>query len=185
MGITRACQGAIFGVNLTIRNDDPGHFRGKAAAAEYLLSIRNMPISQNAQFTGEADKDREYEHPKGASIARAIKSILDKNKWMTKEIDNWRDCGWSIECSRANDRLEIAIADNTDNNWMLQIAPFYTPGLLGRLFGKTPSATSLSCYELSCLVDSAIRADSRYTNIKWRWDGFPEESNSTPSPTKP
>jgi hypothetical protein len=141
-----------------------------------------MKISQNLRFSGVAPVDKEYDHPPGISIARLLESKLEKMEWETQEIDNWRDCGWFFQCKKEKANLEIALAGNDKNEWMLQIKPAYLPGIIGKLFGKVPSAGSNECYVLAKQVSKILIEESNYSNFKWCRNGFPDKNKSTPEP---
>lgn len=141
-----------------------------------------MPISQNVTFVGEAQSDPEFDHPAGASIARRLEAGLRNAGWLVSDIDNWRDCGWSIECSRGDVRLEVSLALIDPGKWMLQVAPWKVPGPLGRLFGKRPSAMPADVLDLAKAVHAQLVQEARYSQFSWCWDGFPEEGNSASEP---
>jgi hypothetical protein len=102
----------------------------------------SVVISQNARFSGEASPDSEFEHPPGASISKFLRDTLLKRGWQVSEIENWRDGGWSIKCSRPPSELELVIAKMAvGEEWFLQISPTYVPGLVGRLLKKQVSAS--------------------------------------------
>jgi hypothetical protein len=145
-----------------------------------------MANSQNVRFSGQAPEDKEFDHPKGASIARLIRSQLKSMGWTTGDFDNWRDSGWSIPCSKDNACLDVVIAGlREETEWMLQIAPAYSPGLLGRLLGKKSSATPKDCFVLAKQVHEILKAEKQFSQFMWCWDDFPDEKNGTAGPTEP
>jgi hypothetical protein len=137
--------------------------------------------SQNVRFEGVVPADKEFEHPAGASLARALEAELGKAGWKTAEFDNWRDCGWSIPCSRGLVSIEIVLSQ-WEQAWMLQVAPAESPGLLGGLFGKKASASPSDVLQLARDVHRFLSTEGHFSNIGWRWDGFPDKSNATPEP---
>jgi hypothetical protein len=142
-----------------------------------------MAISQNARFSGEATADAEFEHPPGASIARLLKDALAKRGWEVSDIDNWRDGGWSITCRRPASKLELVIAKMArGEEWFLQIAPSYVPGLVGWLLSKPASAPPDAIQALAQDAFSVLSENGRFRGFMWCWDGPPEEGNSTPEP---
>src|SRR5262245_37348807 len=92
-----------------------------------LLS-HDMPISQNLRFIATVPKDAELDHPAGAALLRRLSSELAKAGWSTDEIDNWRDCGWSVGCRRNDSQLEIVVSQIEGGQWMLQVSPRNVPG---------------------------------------------------------
>jgi hypothetical protein len=143
-----------------------------------------MPISQNARFTGPASVDREFEHPPGASIARRLSEGLANRGWVASEIDNWRDSGWSIRCGRGASTLELTVAKGAeDDEWFLQIAPAYVPGIIGRLRNKPASATPDDIHALAMDTHDTLTASGRFGGFMWQWDGPPDATTSTPTPT--
>ena len=142
-----------------------------------------MAISQNARFSGEAVPDAEFEHPPGASIARLLKDALAQRGWEVSDIDNWRDGGWSITCCRLASKLELVIAKMAvGEEWFLQIAPSYVPGLFGWLFSKPASAAPEAIQALARDAFAVLSESGRFASFMWCWDGFPDERNSTPEP---
>lgn len=144
-----------------------------------------MPISQNVAFTGDAEPDAEFDRPPGVSIARLLTKDLKSAGWEVSEFDNWRDCGWSLDCTRGNAQLRVVLAETGESAWMLQIAPLRMPGLVERLFGfgRRPSATASDILALAQAVHGILTQQSRFSDWKWRWDGPPSAKHSTPKPT--
>jgi hypothetical protein len=143
-----------------------------------------MPISQNARFCGEAGLDEDIEDRPGKSIAALLASALIKQGWATSDLDCWRDCGWSFTCRRAAASLELVIAEAT-GEWFLQIAPSYVPGLAGRLRKKPASASADDVQALARDVFAVLSEGERFSQFKWCWDGFPQETNSSHTPMPP
>lgn len=147
-----------------------------------------MAISQNLIFEGSCESNSEFEHPKGYSLAQLLAQRIGMNSWQSQDPEGWRGVGWSIRCSLAQKDIEVVLSEFQDNQWMLQIAPSTVPqlGFWARLFGKqlneTPSAEPEDCLSIANLVHE-ILLDNGYTTKGWCWDGFPDESNSTESPS--
>jgi hypothetical protein len=145
-----------------------------------------MPTSQNLRFVGDAAPDAEFGHPAGASIARLLKIGLAGRGWDSSEIENWRDSGWSISCKRDASMLEVSLAQLTDNrHWMLQIAPAAVPGVIGRLFGRSPSAQPTAVLDLALQVHAVLTELGQFCGFNWCWDDYPDEHNSTSEPSQP
>ena len=138
--------------------------------------------SQNVLFKGAPPVDQEFEHPPGCYIARALHKALAESDWEPSAFDNWRDCGWSIECTQGASSLQIAIARVEDDTWMLQVSPMRAPGLLGRLLKKEPSADPAQCLSLAKIVHDIMSSDALFSGFQWCWDGYPNDSNSTSEP---
>src|SRR4051812_21059987 len=111
-----------------------------------------MPISQNLWFTAEVPKDLEFENPEGAALMRSLSTELAAAGWQSDEMDNWRDCGWSVVCQRGPSELEVVVSQIEDGQWMLQVSPKKKPGAIGRLFGGKPSAGPSEVQELAVAV---------------------------------
>jgi hypothetical protein len=141
-----------------------------------------MPISQNVRFTATVPLDAEFEHPPGAALIRRLSSELGKAGWKTDEMDNWRDCGWSIVCRRDSAELEVAVILVNRGYWILQINPWRRPGLIGRLFGTKLSASATDVHELALAVHRGLSTLHYLGSPQWRWDAFPDEHHSTPEP---
>jgi hypothetical protein len=142
-----------------------------------------MAISQNGRFSGEATPDAEFDHPPGASIARLLRDSLAKRGWEVSDIDNWRDGGWSITCCRLPSKLELVIVKMAaGEEWFLQIAPTYVPGLVGWLLKKQASAPPDAVQALAQDAFSVLSENGRFGDFMWCWDRPPEAGNSTPEP---
>jgi hypothetical protein len=141
-----------------------------------------LPISQNARFHGNAPPDEEFDHPAGASMARMLLKGLQGAGWSVAGFDNWRDCGWSLDCARGESRLRIAFSQIEDGQWMLQVAPSRVPGWVGRWFGASVSAQPSQTTELANLIHAILEAEGDFHGFLWTWDGFPEKENSHPRP---
>ena len=89
-----------------------------------------MPISQNLMFSATVAKDAEFDHPPGALLVRKLSEQLKASEWNVDEMDNWRDCGWSVSCRANLSELEIVLSQIRDGEWMLQVAPRKVPGIL-------------------------------------------------------
>ena len=142
-----------------------------------------MAISQNACFSGEAAPDDEFEHPPGASIARLLRAALAMRGWGVSDIDNWRDGGWSVTCCRPASKLELVISKMVvGEEWFLQIAPTYVPGLVGWLLSRPTSAPPDAIQALAQDAFSVLSENGQFRDFMWCWDGPPEPDNSTPEP---
>ena len=112
--------------------------------------MRIMPISQNLRFMATVQKDTGFEHPPGAALMRSLASELAAVGWSADKPENWRDCGWSIGCRRGASELEVVVVQIKDGEWLLQVSPKITAGLIGRLFGSKPSASPGDVHAGSC-----------------------------------
>lgn len=140
-----------------------------------------MPISQNLRFRAAIPKDPEFEHPPGALLMRRLSTELAKG-WVTEEMDNWRDSGWSMVCRRGTAALEVVFAQVADGEWLLQISPQRVPGLIGRWLGCKPSAEPANVHKLAQAIHHALSTLQYLGEPQWRWDGSPDEAHSTPEP---
>lgn len=142
-----------------------------------------MSTSQNCVFTATPAKDIEFEHPPGATLARFVGRELNTSGWSTSDIENWRDCGWSVGCGRAEKKLEIVLAPlPNDDRWMLQVAPKSVAGIVARLVGRTSSATQADVLSLAAEVDRILKKSGLAREILWCWDGFPKAGTGTFQP---
>jgi len=141
-----------------------------------------MPTSQNLGFAARVPADAEFDHPAGATLVRHLSRALPAAGWSTQEMENWRDCGWSLVCYRALSELEVVVSQIEAGEWMLQVNPRRVPGFISRLFGSKPSATPKDVHELALAVHGTLSKAQLLGRPRWRWDGFPDETNSTPKP---
>jgi len=144
-----------------------------------------MPCSQNVAFEGIAPSDAEFAHPPGLSIIRMLTTGLRNAGWSVSDFENWRDCGWSLECNRQEATLLVALAQTEGQKWMLQISPLRVPGPLGRLFGGKRSAAPRDVFELARAVHALLAHETTFSQMRWRWDGYPDEARSTLEPAEP
>lgn len=142
-----------------------------------------MSTSQNCAFSARPEKDAEFEHPAGAMLARLVGRELKAAGWATSAIENWRDCGWSVDCEREEKKLEVVVAALPDDGrWMLQIAPRSVAGFVGRLFGRTSSATQTDVLALAKEVDRVLKKSGQTGYTLWCRDGFPKSGIATNQP---
>ena len=141
-----------------------------------------MPISQNLRFTASVPKDAEFDHPAGAALMRRLSAELAAAGWRTDEMDNWRDCGWSVVCHRGSSQLEVVVSWVARGYWMLQINPRGVPGVISSLFGSKPTASTADVHELALAIQQVLSTLQYLGSPQWRWDGFPDEKHSTSEP---
>jgi hypothetical protein len=141
-----------------------------------------MPTSQNLRFIATVPKDVEFEHPPGAFLMRHLSRELVAAGWSTDEMDNWRDCGWSIACRKDSADLEVVLSWVDRGYWMLQVSPRQVPGLIARSLGAKRSAAPADVHGLALAVHRALSTLQYLGSPQWRWDGFPDEKHSTPEP---
>lgn len=141
-----------------------------------------MPISQNLKFTATVPMDAEYDHPPGAALMRRLATELVAAGWSADEMDNWRDCGWSVDCRKGLSELEVVVCHIPGEQWLLQVSPRRKCGLMGSLFGCKPSASSRDVLDLAIAVRRGLSKLNYLGNPQWRWDGFPDEKHSTTEP---
>lgn len=140
--------------------------------------------SQNVLFVGESPGDEEYDPP-GAFIARQVAEGLRSNGFSPSPIDNWRDCGWSMDLEFGDAELQIALTATAEpKGWMLQIACMNDPGFIGRLLGKRFVDRSSEIFETALAVHDSL-VSSGFTHIRWCLDGYPDDAESTPQPVRP
>ena len=141
-----------------------------------------MPFSQNLRFAAIDPKDDEFEHPAGAGLMRRLSAELAAAGWRTTDMENWRDCGWSVGCGKGLAELQVVLSQIQDGQWLLQVGPQRRPGVIGSLFGAKPSATAGDVHELAITVHRGLSRLGSLGSPQWRWDGFPDENNSTSEP---
>lgn len=122
-----------------------------------------------AEFKGVAPADAEFDHPAGASLARVLQASLQVAGWDIEDFDNWRDCGWVVDCRRPPTEVEVVVTEMSPGEWLLQVAPRHAPGLIGRLFGGKPSAAHDHVLELARVVHSTLIAQRHFSGVQWQW----------------
>jgi hypothetical protein len=86
-----------------------------------------------------------------------------------------------LVASRGSEEVEVVVTPNEDGEVFLQIAPYRTPGFLGRLMKKEPSATRESVQAVAELAHHYLTAKG-FGSQRWRWDGYPDDATGTASP---
>ena len=135
-----------------------------------------MSVSQNAVFKCSDFRINDSGYPPGEQLATYLFNILKKDR-QVHNFENWRDCGWFFECSKNNIKLELIISYMDSNQWFLQIAPSYIPGIFGRIKRKQPSASYSDILELSKDIHNVLSSDQRFSDLRWKWDGRPDEKS--------
>jgi hypothetical protein len=139
-------------------------------------------LSQNVLFVGESTGDDPHEHPPGAGIAQRIANSLGEQGFLPGSIDNWRDCGWSIELLLGQAVLEIGLAATAEPKlWMLQVACLNHPGFLARIFGAKKLDCSKELFEVASAIHRAL-VSAGYAEIRWRVDGYPDDGDNSREP---
>lgn len=132
--------------------------------------------SQNASFRGRVQEDPDA-HPLGLPIAELIHAKLKDDGHCPTEIDNWRDCGWSIAVDVEGAQIEVVLSGTNDEEiWMLQVSCANDAGVLARLLGKKFIDRSNEVVAISRLVHSALLSHG-FTDQHWRIDGFPGDDD--------
>jgi hypothetical protein len=118
-------------------------------------------------------------------IARLLHVGLGQRGYHVGEIENYRDSGWNLSCSMGEAKMEVALARFVDGSqWLLQIAPAYLPGIIGRLLGKKQSADPSNLFALAQDIHELLRTQGQFFAFEWYWDGYPEDDASTPQPVQ-
>ena len=146
--------------------------------------------SLNLIFRTSSFQDEQHEAPAGFAVAQWLQRGVAESGWHAEAPENWRDSGWSIQCSRGARTLELALGaiskpHTGTTEWFLQVAPMKQPGFLARALGRRASASPEDCYALAQTLQSALVSDARCAGLKWRWNGPPDEMNSTREPLPP
>ncbi|MEM9159584.1 MAG: hypothetical protein AAGB46_11085 [Verrucomicrobiota bacterium] len=141
--------------------------------------------SLNARFQKEFPVDQEFPHPRGFQLARKLQSHLGADEWVIDEIETWRDSGWSLTSQAKRREIRISFSSTEQYEWILQISPQDSHGLIGSLFGAKQGATDENILQIGVLCDKVLKADFDLKEILWCWDAFPEPKNATREPQRP
>ena len=145
-----------------------------------------MP-SQNVTFAGTAPSldEPDLAEPEGASILVAVRSFLQGLGWEVGNFDVLHGV-WGMVARRANAELQLTVTGplmEGAGDWFLQIA-YDAPGVVSRMFGKNASAAPADCFVLAQQVNECLCRHG-FTNLRWRANGPPTASESTPEPVAP
>ena len=144
-----------------------------------------MTAVPHSSFFGSFPKDAEFDRPAGASFARDLENGLRGRAFAVEKFDNWRDCGWVVCVQVGAKPFEVYFAEygeESENCWLLAIAPLNQPGTLARLFGRrtTPVATELQSLAIS--VHEILSTHPTVSGIRWFLGGPPDKVPSYASP---
>lgn len=134
-----------------------------------------MTLSQNVRFVGNAPIDTDYDHPPGAGLARNLLDALQQRGIAASDFDNWRDVGWVINVNDNEHGIEIGFASTGDSEWLLQIAPRQSPGVLSRLMGTAPDRSD-DLLSVARIVAEVLPAMG-FSHFRWRADGPPRDGD--------
>ena len=143
----------------------------------------NRNISQNALFDGEYPDDPD-DHPVGRRLIQDLNTLLMEEGWELTPCDNWRDCGWVFFAALNRANIQIVVSMIETNTWMLQIANTNDPGWFARLFGSTAIDHSDTIFRIANSIHE-ILVEYNFTNFRWCHDGYPDDTNSEPTPFYP
>ncbi|WP_129647622.1 hypothetical protein [Peristeroidobacter agariperforans] len=144
-----------------------------------------MTAVPHSSFLASFPKDLEFDHPAGASFARELESKLRSRSFSVEEFDNWRDCGWVVHVQVREKLFEVYFAEygeESQQGWLLAVAPLNQPGALARLFGHKAIPVEAELQSLAVAVHEILSAHPAVTNIRWFLGGPPEKVPSYASP---
>jgi hypothetical protein len=139
-------------------------------------------LSQNATFIGEAPPYRKFDHPPGEGLATELRAALSDDGIAVSEPEDWRDSGWELICTSAQGDVAIAFAATSRDAWFLQVAPVRVRGLIDVILRRTVPDLTDECMRVSRSVDAFLKRSGRYSEVRWRADGPPDEANSSSEP---
>ncbi len=141
--------------------------------------------SQNATFYG-AEPESDGEHLRGVSISRLLAAGLSPQGWTIDGADCWRGSGFVLMIHRATTNLQIITTPypDEDDRWILQIAPSFVPGVLGRIFGRTCSCTPDDLHEIAT-ESKLLLADAGFYDFLWCWDDLADSEDCPCDPPGP
>jgi hypothetical protein len=64
----------------------------------------------------------------------------------------------------------------------LQVAPVRVAGLVDRVLRRVIPDVSHECLQISRAIDETLKSSGKYSRIRWREDGPPDEANSSNEP---
>jgi hypothetical protein len=144
-----------------------------------------MTRSQNATFNG-TESDTVAERIRGDSIVHCLASGFETIGWTIGASECWRDSGYVLTIHRDATNLQIITTPyhGTDDRWILQIAPSFVPGVLGRMLSRTSSASPEELYEVA-VESKGFLADAGFYNFRWCWDDFADSEDCPCDPPAP
>jgi hypothetical protein len=115
-------------------------------------------------FESEYSEQNEFEHPRGYSICKVLKSILTENGFHTHSIENYRDIAWSMDCEINGKQIYFFVGYLGTKNTEWQLVVCSDVGLLRRLLGYKDQNERL---QLAMVIHSILSNDNRVSNLKW------------------
>ena len=135
-----------------------------------------MTVVPHAQFKGALAVDAEFEHPPGATLARALEWALRARFVSVQPFNNWRDCGWAVNVHVNQKAFEVYFAKFTPEapEWLLAAAPLGSPGFIGRLLGRKPIECMSELRAITSEVHKLLLATQGLSEVRWFLGGPPE-----------
>jgi hypothetical protein len=133
-------------------------------------------LSQNGVFAGEAVDDCGDEPP-GAALAGHIAAALRQDGTAVSKSEIWRDSGWRFVAKVDGIEEEIVIARALSGEWLVQVTPANSPGLISRLFRAGDHPAVATTLEVARAIHQSLSSDSRFSGFRWRWDGPPVDGD--------
>jgi hypothetical protein len=140
-------------------------------------------LSQNVLFVADLGFINQSAHPPGKTLAIHLADRFRKDGFATCDVENWRDCGWSIEVTAGDAHLQIALSPVEEPLGRAQVTCASRRGILARLFGAKAVDRSAELYDLACAVHGSL-VDAACREIRWAIDAYPDEGESSSKPKR-
>jgi hypothetical protein len=141
-----------------------------------------MPNSLNASFVSPQQEPVSDESRPGGGIAAELAKALDAEGWTAATPDDWRDAGWQFVVRRDAAELTVVLAQiDKPGEFLLQVVPTRTSGIISRLVGGRPSATTSDISKVAQVIHRSLEQHGG-VGISWRWDGKPKRGVENAKP---
>jgi hypothetical protein len=143
--------------------------RGARLADDSRKAMSNYSFFASFRSTMSDDGDA---HPKGHRVTTRIRERLP-SPVIVRRWDNWRDCGYSIECELEGRPVYAYVVHLGDGPRQWVLCCTSDRGIVARMLRGSDLAQR---QELARAVHSALRSDPTVSDIRWypdRWKGNP------------
>jgi len=152
----------------------------------YLVSLSESVLLANSiggYFSWRLEQNESPQQPPSLSVAVLLKNELSKKGYCVQDVENWCDCGWLFHCSEHLVSLTVVVAQAAQvTDWLVQISPQHTPGIIGRTFNKKSSASASDVLRLSRIIHEVLDRPDRASTLQWQWNDDLNVAASTAEP---
>ena len=118
-------------------------------------------------------------YPVGEEVALKLKELIDKKLGVSGDVDNWRDCGWSIAYQIEGIPILIALAQFNDDRFDFYMQTATEVGVFKKIFKKIDGIKVEE--KVIEAVNSILQDSELFSGIYWH-DKYYDENTKTEQP---